>query len=410
MHEKNDNRGEQDTGAQGEQDELHVCVVNVSPYVFGAEKSMAFLVNMLKDRAVHFHLVSPGGGTEDIFKAMGSKNVYQLPMSRFVKSRNPFILSRQTVQWLWGNIRMAALLRSIKPDLVHANGLHAMLYLCISVWLLRFPVIWHVRDLKPPKLIARILSRIASTIISPSRAFLAVIDWPAHKTLLVHNPISFSGTEVALTNSTCGMPEAALVVHSTERMHGAFRIGLVGQIIPRKGHHLLLEALPAILRYIPHAEVHFVGEDAFNPDSAYVQSLRQRVKISNVLRDRVFFHGYRSNVISIYESLDLVVAPSEEELFGRVAIEAMYFGRPLVASRTGGLAENIEHRRNGLLFEAGNSHELADCVIEAATLPDLRDSLVEGGRRFCAKYTDTVEESAKQLRNLYERLARDGRK
>jgi glycosyltransferase involved in cell wall biosynthesis len=77
------------------------------------------------------------------------------------------------------------------------------------------------------------------------------------------------------------------------------------------------------------------------------------------LEDRVHFLGYQDDVTPLLQSLDIFVQPSRSEALSLSMLEAMAAGTPVVAARTGGIPEVIEHGTNGLLFDPGDSHDLA---------------------------------------------------
>ncbi len=97
----------------------------------------------------------------------------------------------------------------------------------------------------------------------------------------------------------------------------------------------------------------------------------------------------RAEVRSLYQQADMCVVPSIwEEPFGMVALEAMAVGRPVCASRVGGLQTIVEHEKTGLLFAPGNAHELAQCLGRLLDDPPLRQRMGRAGRaRVETEYT-----------------------
>ncbi|MCT4411953.1 glycosyltransferase family 1 protein [Leuconostoc falkenbergense] len=71
---------------------------------------------------------------------------------------------------------------------------------------------------------------------------------------------------------------------------------------------------------------------------------------------------------NIYQSLDWLIFPSESESLGLVGIESMATGTPLIASNIGGIRTYAEHKKNSLLFESGNSTQLADCILSVKNM------------------------------------------
>jgi len=94
--------------------------------------------------------------------------------------------------------------------------------------------------------------------------------------------------------------------------------------------------------------------------------------------------GWRKHaeIVELYREADICVVPSIwQEPFGLVAVEAMASGRPVCASRVGGLQDIVLHGETGFLFEAGDSRALAECLARLLDSADLRTRMGEAGRR-----------------------------
>lgn len=153
---------------------------------------------------------------------------------------------------------------------------------------------------------------------------------------------------------------------------------------PLKGFHYLLQAMPEILQRFPgaHISVAGIGITAYG-------SLKEKLKISGYgrylrklmeekgLEDKITILGQLSDVQmkEAYLKSHVFVCPSALENSPNSLGEAMLLGVPCVASRTGGIPDLAEDKRSALLFEKGNVHELADCVIRIFENDGLAESL-----------------------------------
>src|SRR5206468_4171447 len=98
--------------------------------------------------------------------------------------------------------------------------------------------------------------------------------------------------------------------------------------------------------------------------------------------------GFRRDVAACLAAADIVALPSLREGLGVAALEAMAAGRPVVASRVGGLAEAVVHAETGLLVPPGDPTALAAALARLAGDPELRARLGAAGReRVLARYT-----------------------
>jgi glycosyltransferase involved in cell wall biosynthesis len=130
------------------------------------------------------------------------------------------------------------------------------------------------------------------------------------------------------------------------------KIVVVANLRFEKGHDVLIDAAPAILRRFRDASFEFVG------DGAERDALISRARDRGVL-DRITFAGHAEDVPERLSCADIFVLPSRSEAFPNAVLEAMASGLPTVATGVGGICELIDHGRNGLLVTAGDPETLA---------------------------------------------------
>jgi glycosyltransferase involved in cell wall biosynthesis len=130
-----------------------------------------------------------------------------------------------------------------------------------------------------------------------------------------------------------------------------------------------------VRRTHPAARLLIVGEVKFDTPAtrlrnrAYLGELRQLVDALD-LGDAVRFTGERQDVAEILGAVDVLLAPSVAEPFGRTVIEAMAMGTPVIATEIGGPAEIIEHGITGLLAPPTEPRRWAEAVNSVLTDPD----------------------------------------
>lgn len=136
-------------------------------------------------------------------------------------------------------------------------------------------------------------------------------------------------------------------------------VGFVGRIEPRKGVIDLMRAAPFLLAKRPGARIVVVGEDELGASAAYRDEVRA---LASELSDRVLLAGAVPEANRLMPWFDALAVPSLVEPFGTVAAEALAAGTPVVATRSGGMAEYVEDGRNGALVEPGRPGELASAL------------------------------------------------
>lgn len=150
-------------------------------------------------------------------------------------------------------------------------------------------------------------------------------------------------------------------------------IGVIAQLIPRKGHRYLLEITPRLLSRFPELRIVFFGQGPLEGelrDSTTRLGLTRHVQLA----------GFRNDMPRILPCLDLVVHPALMEGLGVSLLQAAACGVPLVAARAGGIPEVVRHGHNGLLVEPGNSRELAEAITTLLADPALAARFGTNGR------------------------------
>jgi glycosyltransferase involved in cell wall biosynthesis len=151
-------------------------------------------------------------------------------------------------------------------------------------------------------------------------------------------------------------------------------IGMIAQLIPRKGHGLLFDALPAVLARHPNTKMLIFGKGPLE------EALRQTAKARG-MENAVRFAGFRGDLARIIPNLDLVVHPALMEGLGVSLLEAAASGVPIIASRVGGIPEAVKDGVNGYLIEPGDSMALTQKLIDLLGKPGLRREFGAAGRR-----------------------------
>jgi N-acetyl-alpha-D-glucosaminyl L-malate synthase BshA len=119
------------------------------------------------------------------------------------------------------------------------------------------------------------------------------------------------------------------------------------------------------------------------PDRARVQETADTLGVAN----RVLFLGKQNSVAELLACTDLFLLPSETEAFGLVALEAMACGVPVVATRTGGLAEVVDDHESGYLAPVGDVEAMADAGVGLLSDPALWRRFSAAARAGAERYS-----------------------
>ncbi|HEX2271851.1 MAG TPA: glycosyltransferase family 4 protein, partial [Pyrinomonadaceae bacterium] len=169
----------------------------------------------------------------------------------------------------------------------------------------------------------------------------------------------------------------------------------VGRLVAQKGVTVLLEALSVVLQRCPETRLVVVGDGELE---LFLKRIARYLGIPH----RVTFLDWTTgpDLVALYQRAKFIVVPSYYEPFGIVALEAMACGRPVIASRTGGLAEIVNDGVNGFLVEAGNHLQLAQRMVRLLNDDEQRQSMGHAARERANEFSwDRV---AQQTLALYD--------
>ncbi len=174
----------------------------------------------------------------------------------------------------------------------------------------------------------------------------------------------------------------------------------VGNLIPIKGHELLLRSVAAIAPAHPHVQCRIIGDGS---ERVRLQELARTLRIA----DRVHFLGRRprSEVAAGMRECSLFALPSWYEGLGCVYLEAMSAERPAIACHGQGIEEIIRHGENGWLIEPNNVSALTAALHALLSDRPLREKLGRNGRQTVLQdYTQAHQ--ATQLLSIYRESVR----
>ncbi len=151
-------------------------------------------------------------------------------------------------------------------------------------------------------------------------------------------------------------------------------VGMGAQFIPRKGHDILLEAIPRILETHPGTRFLLFGKGPLR------EQVSDRVQAAG-LEAEVMFPGFREDLAAHLPCLDLLVHPATMEGLGIILLQAGAAGIPVVASAAGGIPEAIVHDETGLLIPPNDPEALALAVCALLSDQERAEALGAAGKK-----------------------------
>lgn len=288
--------------------------------------------------------------------------------------------------------RFARAIRSFVPDVVHVHSRRgADLWGGLAASRARVPAVLTRRvDSSEPRAWARFKFRPYARIVALSRAIEAqLLACGVDAERIARIPSAVDARRYRPDASA-----RARVLAAFELPRDALVVGVVAQLIERKGHDRLLAALPELASREPRVRVLFFGR---GPLAA---TLRREIRALG-LDEHVLLAGFRADLPELMPGLDVLVHPARREGLGAALLEAASCALPIVASSAGGIGEVLEHGRTGRLVDCDDTIALAAEIGRLLSRPEERRRIGEAARREVERRFTVDEWVAAHVR-LYE--------
>lgn len=392
---------------------LRLCFLVAHVGQGGAEVVIANLIRRLPRSEFEVHLIAPNGQrllrtAEEhgaITHVFPFPHFYSTSLQRGERTWfNPISTAYDLLLVTLNALRVSRILVESQIDVVHTNAIMSHLIGAFACALARCHLVWKVDDIISPKLgagAARPLfgwigGHFADLIVPPSNAVASSlrVGRANSQVRVVYNGVDcrrFAPDPAMGARQSLGLGSESVV------------IGIIGRVTPWKGHRVFLEAAKKIAEVEEKCQFLVVGDTAFD-HPGYLEELRKLTEKLGLL-DRVLFTGFREDVLSVMKAIDILVVPSVlPDPCPLVVLEGMACGKPVVASRIGGIPEQVEECVTGYLFEAGNVPDLAQALLELVRNSALREQFGTRARTRAEK-NFSLEVFVDAMANIYRSIA-----
>jgi len=360
---------------------MRILFVSHSAGLYGAERALLELVKGLKSRGVECLVTIPRPG--GLFYALRDADipVVIVPYSWWVDRPRDFwkrpgrwLLSLVGLPWL---VKLTARWR---PDIVYTNTL-AVWIGAVAAWIGGLPHIWHVHEFVEEDLVFH-LGRPLS---------LKLVDVLSEKVIANSETVAqrlkkyIRDTKIEVVYCSVEIPYQDEVNVSLSFANSwALTCILVGRLEEGKGQIEAISAIGELIKDGLSVGLIIVGDGDKNYKHR-IQNLIHEQKLESYVK----LVGYVPEPFNLIRSADVVLVCSRNETFGRVTVEAMKLGKPVIGAASGGTVELIRDGFNGLLYSSGNYKELAEKIRLLALQPGMLALLGKNAKEFAdSNFTD----------------------
>jgi len=436
---------------------MNICIATdlFPPEGGGSELSTYFLAKGLAKRGYNIIIVMPHFGRKTVYE---DYNWFKIIRFRYFRAPNVAFFRnfvKNELLYLFMPHILKKIIRTYKIDLIHAQNILTVPPSIIAARKTKIPVIAHIRDYWPicfrrtfirpngstcdfcnPKNLIRcirlegllpsfsmpislpyiFLNMAIKQFLLPQANHTIAISKAVRTLLLTRQPIEMlkyfsrlSSQKISVIPNIMPIPTKMLSQHELHSMRHNFKLDekdmlvlYAGQLTYGKGVLILIKAFKQLLQKNPSLKLLILGK---GPLAGYLEKIKDR------FGDQLQYYGFLpyGKVLKIFQMADIVVVPSIwPEALGRVNLEAMALGKPVIATNVGGIPEIITHGKDGILVDPNDPKEIESALNKLINDKTLRLRIGSEGRKTIEKrYNEAV--ICDQTIDVYNQVIRNFR-
>ena len=361
---------------------MKILHVETGRHLYGGPQQVIYLLKALAELGHDNILVCPpGSGIDGAARAAG------------IHVRNLFCAGDLDLPFAY---RLKQFLEEARPDIVHCHSRRGADMLGgLAASFVNIPAVVSRRvDNTEMRLVAAVRYRPFKRIIAISEAIAAVLrDHGVEDERLV---VIRSAVDAGAFDTE---PDRAAFNDAFGLGDDYFVIGAAGQLIPRKGHRYLLQAIADLRDRYPNLRLVLFGE-------GYLNNQLRAQAASLGLGEVVQFAGFRNDLDDFLACFDLFAQPSLAEGLGVAALKASAAGVPVIGFSAGGMTEAVAHGETGILVPPGDIEALGNAIAGLIDDDGQRAALGAAGRERMQKEFSIATMASRHV-GLYEEVLND---
>jgi glycosyltransferase involved in cell wall biosynthesis len=335
---------------------VKILHVETGRHFLGGPQQVIYLINALRERGHENILVCPpNSGIDTAAREAG------------IRVQNLFCAGDLDLPFAY---RLSQFLKEQAPDIVHCHSRRgADLLGGLAASFADVPAIDSRRvDNTEMRIMADLRYRPFIKVVAISNAIAEVLQQQGvdqDRIVVIRSAVD--------AEEFTGQPDCGILRQEFGIDDGVFTIAAAGQLIPRKGHRFLLQAVSELKLTHPPFRLVVFGEGYLN------SQLRAQAAWLG-LGDVVQFAGYRDDLDTFIGCFDLFVHPASAEGLGVAALKAAAAGVPVVACKAGGMSESVQDGETGLLVPPEDADALHEAIATLMDEDDTRAAMAAAGR------------------------------
>jgi glycosyltransferase involved in cell wall biosynthesis len=362
----------------------------------GGNRSLVTLCQSLAKKNVESLVLVPEQG--DFAQELAAQKIPFI-----VRATHLYTLSKPKL--LWQLLKVFFLLKKYQPDVIHANDIHCYKFYGRIARLLKIPSVCHMRHFVEGDNADFLIDVLPDYILYNSEYNLIKTEQG-----LGERPLKKVPRDVAYNffyQEEYFKPELRTPQREALSLGvDDIAITVVGNINPGKGHLNFIHGINCLVEQLPVAlkdklKVIIVGSDVTN--SGLEEQCKALVK-SLDLGDLIQFTGFMADAASVYAATDILVIPSEEEPFGRIAVEGVLACKQVIAMNNSGLKEILSPLQTPILCKTACQKDLAS-ALERVITHGVQDDLLRQDQH-SIKTLFSEENQLTKLLGIYDKVMR----
>ena len=365
-----------------------ILYVSPNSLMGGGEINQMLLIANLDPATYDVEVVVGGQGpyADELRKKGVRVSVLPMPCLRLRSRRLPSPVSL---------ILLYRHLLDVKPHLVHSSSLPEDHHSALAARLARVPVVHDVQTIvHRAHGLDRWRAAHSAAVICISRAIRQSVA--RARLAAPMTEVIYSGVDVEAAHNADG-----LKVRRELNLSACDVIGIASRLSPEKGQEYFLQAAASLKDRFPNARFLVAGGPLYAP--AHYDDHLKHLACKLGLGSQAIFTGFRGDILNVMAAMDVLVCAADQEALGRVVLEAMALGKPVIATRAGGPMEIVEHGVTGFLVPPRDAAALAGAISTCLSDLDAARRMGHTGRER-AQTLYTIRNNVRQVHRLYDEI------